>query len=91
MLPIFIEEQAPTEQLDRLQALSWPVREYAVGEFFCRYQEREVCYLLEGTAVVTTEAGMPLELASGDLVVFPAETSCTWQVLQPLRMHYRLG
>ena len=91
MLPILVEEQLPAERLDKLQILSWPVREYAVGEFSCRYQEREACYLLEGTAVLIPEEGIPLELASGYLVVFPAETSCVWQVLQPLRMHYRLG
>jgi uncharacterized cupin superfamily protein len=41
--------------------------------------------------VVTPDDGVPVEIAAGDLVVFPAGMSCCWEVLKPVRKHYRFG
>ncbi len=91
MLPIMVEQKSPAERLEQLGVLSWPVWSCGVSEFPWTYDQREVCYLLEGEVVVTPEDGVPVELSAGDLVIFPAGMSCRWDVLQPVRKHYRFG
>jgi len=92
MLPIMVEQDPTAERLEQLGVLGWPVWSCEVSEFPWQYDQREICYLLEGQVVVTpVEDGAPVELAAGDLVVFPAGMSCRWEVLQPVRKHYRFG
>ena len=91
MLPIMIEQNPSHERLDTLGVSEWPIWSCEVSEFDWQYDQREVCYLLEGEVVVTPEDGAPVELAAGDLAVFPAGLSCSWQVSKPVRKHYRLG
>jgi len=40
---------------------------------------------------VTPDGGEPVRFSSGDLVVFDAGLSCTWDVHAPVRKHYRFG
>lgn len=55
------------------------------------YDESETCYFLEGDVVVTPETGEPVEVGKGDLVTFPPGMSCTWEVRNAVRKHYRFG
>lgn len=92
MLPIMVEQHPSAERLEQLGVLDWPVWSGEVSAFPWQYDQREVCYLLEGQAVVTpADDGAPVEIAAGDLVVFPAGMVCQWEVLQPVRKHYRCG
>jgi uncharacterized cupin superfamily protein len=91
MVPIMVEQKPSRERLEQLGVFSWPVMNREVSEFSLIYEEREVCYLLEGEAVVSPEDGAPVELTAGDLVVFPAGLSCRWDVLKPVCKHFRLG
>lgn len=91
MLPIMVEQRPSRERLEQLGVESWPVWGCEGSEFSWSYDQREVCYLLEGEVVVTPEDGAPVELGSGDLVIFPAGMSCRWDVQQPVRKHYRFG
>ena len=40
---------------------------------------------------VTPLGGEPVRFGAGDLVVFAAGLSCTWEVHAPVRKHYRFG
>ena len=92
MLPIMVEQHPSQQRLEQLGVAQWPVWSCEVSEFPWTYQEREVCYLLEGEVLVTPDDdGVPVEIGAGDLVVFPAGLSCRWQVLKPVRKHYRFG
>jgi uncharacterized cupin superfamily protein len=46
---------------------------------------------LEGDVSVTPEGSEPVRFGTGDLVVFAAWLSCTWEVHAPVRKHYRFG
>jgi uncharacterized cupin superfamily protein len=46
---------------------------------------------LEGDVSVTPEGGEPVRFGAGDLVVFAAGLSCTWDVHAPVRKQYRFG
>lgn len=91
MLPIMIEQHPSSEHLEILGVFDWPIWCCEVSEFLWSYEQREVCYLLEGKVVVTPEDGAPIESVAGDLVVFPAGMNCQWEVEQAVRKHYRLG
>jgi uncharacterized cupin superfamily protein len=91
MLPIMVEQQPSQKCLDRLGVSSWPVWSCEVSEFSWHYEQREVCYLLEGEVVVTGDEGASVDIAAGDLVSFPAGLACKWTVLKPVRKQYRLG
>lgn len=91
MLPIMVEQNPSKGRLEALRVFDWPIWSCEVSDFPWSYQQREVCYLLEGKAVVTPEDGAPVELSAGDLVLFPAGMNCQWEVEKAVRKHYRLG
>ena len=90
MEPIKIEK--PDEaKLREMGVSSWPIWEKEVSEFPWFYDETETCYVLEGRVRVTPEEGEPVEFGPGDLVTFPKGMGCRWQVVEPIRKHYRFG
>jgi uncharacterized cupin superfamily protein len=85
-------ERAPTEgRLKELGVSGWPIWEKEVSVFPWSYDTNETCYLLEGEVLVTPKGEEPVRIAQGDLVTFPAGMSCTWEIRQPVKKHYRLS
>ena len=78
-------------QLQSLGVTSWPTWGCGVSTFPWSYEEQETCLLLEGDVSVKPEGGEPVRFGAGDLVVFAAGLSCTWDVHAPVRKHYRFG
>jgi uncharacterized cupin superfamily protein len=68
----------------------WPIWEKEVSTFPWHYDEREVCFFLEGRVAVRTATGV-FEFGAGDLVTFRQGLSCTWEIREPVRKHYRFG
>jgi uncharacterized cupin superfamily protein len=77
--------------LQSLGVTSWPTWGCEISTFPWTYDEQETCLLLEGDVTVTPEGGEPVRFGAGDLVVFDAGLSCTWQVHAHVRKHYRFG
>ena len=75
--------------LNELGVASWPIWEKEISTFPWTYTATETCYILEGRVIVTPDGGEPVEIKAGDLVPFPAGMSCTWEILEPIRKHYR--
>jgi uncharacterized protein len=46
---------------------------------------------LEGEILVTPKGGEAVRIVAGDLVVFPAGLATDWEVIKPLRKHYKHG
>jgi uncharacterized cupin superfamily protein len=78
-------------ELENLGVTSWPTWGCEVSTFPWTYEEQETCLLLEGDVTVTPDGGEPVRFCAGDLVVFDAGLSCTWDVHAPVRKHYRFG
>lgn len=91
MTDIRIERLPDVARLAALGVSSWGIWTEEVSTFPWIYDEREICYLLEGDVIVTPDGGQPVQFGKGDLVTFPAGMSCTWEVRQPVRKHYRFG
>jgi len=60
-------------------------------EFPWSYDSSETCYFLEGDVAVTPDGGEPVEMGKGDLVTFPTGMSCTWNIREDVRKHYKFG
>jgi hypothetical protein len=88
---IRIEHHPSQADLDALGVSAWGIWTKEISTFPWSYDEREMCYLLEGEVIVTPDGGVPVRIAKGDLVTFPAGMSCTWEIRQPVRKHYRFG
>ena len=86
-----ISVEKPTEaKLKSLKVFSWGIWTKEVSTFDWNYDEKEVCYFLEGEVTVKT----PYETVSfgkGDLVTFPQGLSCTWNVKKAVKKHYQFG
>jgi len=88
---IRVERLPDRSELERLGVFSWPTWTKEASTFPWTYDEPETCYILAGDVVVTPEDGEPVRIGTGDLVTFPSGMSCTWEVLSPVRKHYRFG
>ena len=87
-MQIQIQHNPPVEELAKLGVESWPIWSKEVSEFPWEYDCVEVCYILEGRAIVTPEGGEPVEIKAGDLVTFPAGMACIWKIIEDIRKHY---
>ena len=83
-------EKPSQEKLKDLKVFSWAIWTKESSSFDWHYDEKEVCFFLEGEVTVKT----PYETVSfgkGDLVTFPQGLSCAWQVKKNVRKHYKFG
>ena len=84
-----IEKKKPSQQeIDMMS--SWPIWEKEISEFDWEYDDREVCYLLEGHVIVESELGN-VEFEAGDMMIFPKSLKCRWIVKTAVRKHYKFG
>ena len=77
--------------LEALGVFQWPIWEKEISKFPWTYDAEETCYLLNGKVIVTPENGKSVTITKGDLVTFPAGMSCTWEVLEDIKKHYRFS
>lgn len=91
MKQITLEHNPSPAKLEVMGVFQWPVWRKEVSKFAWTYNSDETCYLLEGEAVVTPEDGNAVTIKRGDLVSFPAGMNCTWDILNDVEKHYKLG
>ena len=87
-MSIIIVAQNPSpERLDALGVFNWPIWTKEVSTFPWTYDSSETCFFLEGDVSVTPDGGDPVYM--GNLVTFPRGMSCTWEIRQAVRKHYK--
>jgi len=87
---ILVEHHASPAKLDIMGVYDWPVWEKEVSTFPWTYDKQETCYILEGEAVITPDDDSePITIEEGDLVIFPAGLSCTWEIIEDIEKHYQ--
>ena len=67
---------------------NWPIWEKPESSFPWTYEDTETCYFLEGEVIVRPINGEPVAVGKGDLVVFPAGLTCSWEIIKPVRKHF---
>lgn len=55
------------------------------GIFNWHYAEDEVAYIISGEVFVSAGGGAERRLRAGDVVLFPAGSSCRWRVTEPVK------
>jgi uncharacterized cupin superfamily protein len=90
-MEIKIDRQPSKDKLDQLGVFNWSIWTKAASEFPWSYDESETCYFLEGDVVVTPDGGEAVQMGKGDLVTFPQGMSCTWNIKQDVKKHYKFG
>ncbi|MFW5998800.1 MAG: cupin domain-containing protein [Halanaerobiaceae bacterium] len=86
-----IKVEKPTdEKLEKLGVPSWPIWTKEISKFPWHYDQKEVCYLLEGEVEVSTKDQV-VNFGAGDMVTFPEGLDCTWDVKKPVKKHYKMG
>jgi hypothetical protein len=88
MKTITVAKPSPEQVADMQRRPTW---EKEASSFDWFYDETETALVLEGRVRVTGEDGQSVEFGAGDLVVFPAGLSCRWDVIEPIRKHYKMG
>ena len=68
----------------------WPIWKCEPSTFDWAYTEKETCLLLEGKVTVS-DGTDSVSFAAGDLVVFPVDLECTWNVQEAVTKHYKFG
>jgi uncharacterized protein len=87
-----IQKERPDQQkLDRLGIANWGTWECEPSRFPWEYDDRETCYVFEGSVTVETPDGESVDIEPGDLVTFPKGLQCTWTVHEKIRKVYRFG
>ncbi len=69
---------------------AWPTWKCEPSTFDWTYTEKETCLLLEGKVTVT-DGKDSVSFGPGDLVVFPEDLECTWNVQEAVTKHYNFG
>ena len=70
---------------------SWPIWECEPSKFHWNYDDKEICLIIEGEAIISSQKGENYLIKAGDLVEFPAGLSCEWEVTKSIKKHYRFG
>ena len=83
-------KKSKKEDMEKDGVMSWPIWEKEESEFAWEYFEQETCLILEGKAVVKTPEES-VEFGAGDYVVFPEGLTCTWEIKEKIKKHYRFG
>jgi uncharacterized protein len=88
MSQITIEHNVSPAKLDAMHVDSWASWSKEATTFEWHYDTAELCYILEGEAVITPDGGEAVTIQRGDLVQFPAGMSCTWRITEAMEKNY---
>lgn len=88
MSEITIEHNVSPAKLDAMGVDGWPIWEKEVSIFDWHYDKEEICYILDGEAVITSKSEETITIQRGDLIHFPAGLDCTWQIVEAIEKHY---
>lgn len=69
---------------------AWPIWKCEPSTFDWQYTEKETCLVLEGRVTVTDDKNS-VSFGPGDLVVFPQDLECTWNVIEAVTKHYNFS
>ena len=85
-----VQVHRPAEQeLQELDVYSWPTWGCEISAFDWVYEQRELCYFLEGQVRIWHDGEYVAELGPGDLATFPQGYKCRWEVMERINKHYR--
>lgn len=88
MEDIILKKNISKEELEKYNIDNWPIWSSPAETFSWEYEEKEICYILEGSVKVKYN-NKEIEFTKGDLVIFPAGLKCVWEVIEPVKKVYK--
>ena len=86
---IALIERPDEKRIEELGVKKWDVWSKEKSTFQWEYDAMETCYITKGRARVTSiNTKESVEFSAGDLVMFPMNLVCTWEILEDLTKHY---
>ena len=81
----------PSEE-EVAECKAWPIWSCEPSTFDWDYTQTETCLILEGeVAVKDIDSEESVSFGPGDMVIFPQDLRCTWQIKQAVRKHYNFS
>jgi len=77
-------------QAEQAACKAWPIWKCEPSTFDWQYTEKETCLVLEGKVTVSDDKNS-VSFGPGDLVIFPQDLECIWNVTEPVKKHYNFG
>ena len=87
MVKVIIKSPCSASLIIQYGIKNWPIWECEPSNFLWNYNEKEICLIIEGEANIKTEEGGSYFIQSGDLVEFPEEFYCEWQIINLSLIH----
>ncbi|MEI7597031.1 MAG: cupin domain-containing protein [Bacteroidota bacterium] len=72
-----------------LETKNWSVWSKESSKFNWNYNDRELCYILEGEAIVKDKLGEVINFKRGDFVVFEKGLECEWEIISAIKKKYK--
>ena len=72
---------------EQAAAKAWPIWQCEAKRFDWAYTQTETCLILEGDVEVSDQQSS-VSFGPGDMVVFPVDLECVWNIKSPVRKHY---
>tara|TARA_Y100001936_G_C15695707_1_gene468302 strand:- start:113 stop:391 length:279 start_codon:yes stop_codon:yes gene_type:complete len=85
---ILVEQKASPMKLEVLGVFDWPIWKKEKSIFEWKYAKQETCYIIRGKFTVTPENGQPQLFQRGDLITFPKDLKCTWEIHEDVEKHF---
>jgi uncharacterized cupin superfamily protein len=89
MEQVTVEHNPAFAKLEQMAVYDWNIRKQKISQFDWTYDQKTTYYLLEGEATIEIENQETIQVAAGDLVIFPAGTSCRWKITQDIEKHFK--
>ena len=86
---VIIQKPSP-EILEYLK--TWPIWEKEISTFEWEYEETEEAYIVQGEARIhSLERPESITFKAGDHVTFPKGLKVRWEIISPIKKHFRIG
>ena len=81
---------ASTTSVERSDGVETGVWECTPGRWRRQIVQQEFCHVIAGRCTFTPDGGEPMEIAAGDALMLPANTTGIWDIQETLRKTYVL-
>lgn len=86
-----IQIRKPTTE-ETQKCKTWPIWTCRPSTFDWDYTEKETCLIIDGEVTIKDRNSEDsVSFGPGDMVVFPEDLSCVWEVKKPVKKHYTFG
>jgi hypothetical protein len=81
-----VQIKKPTEK-EINTCKTWPIWTCEQSTFDWSYTQKETCLIIEGQVTVS-DKDSSISFGPGDMVIFPKDLDCKWQITKAVKKYY---